>query len=83
MQPTLKECGIILYFIEKRVLIYVIYLEFFCILSHSPLFSYLFLLGWNHGYLLFPLGYGPILYFVAKIVLSLAIGSSFSWHLSF
>lgn len=83
MQPTLKECGIILYFLEKRVLIYVIYLEFFCILSHSPPFNYLFLLVWNHGYLLFPLGYGPILCSVAKIVLSLAIDSSFSWRLSF
>ena len=48
----------------------------------SPPFNHLFISVQNHGYLLLTLGYGPILlYFVAKIVPTLTLGSSFSWLL--
>ena len=46
--------------------------------SFSP-FVPLVMSVWNHGYLLFTLGYDPtLLYFIATVVLALAVGNTFS-----
>lgn len=53
-----------------------------CLFSSIHLFTQSLVSVWIHGFLLYPLDYGPIiLYFVAQIVSSLVVGHSFSWPL--
>ena len=68
--------------IEGRVSAYL--QRFLCMGERSPdyLFTQLFISVYTHGYLLYILGYNPILlYFVAQIVPPLAIWSSYIWIL--
>lgn len=64
-----------------RLRIYISYLDSsaqqMCLLS--PIFNHLFISVCSHGYLLYTLGYNPILlYLVAQIILALATGNPFN-----